>query len=285
MIDRLGASVLIDGKEYHTKPYFKNMLTIKNDNEMWLDHALKAALDTKPGAFVDVGANTGQTLIKMLELDSSRVYLGFEPQLDCCFYIEQFIIQNCLENHLLIPVGLSNHNGVMNLLKRDDNTDTTASIVEGFRPDEFYASRQAICVFKGDEVIAGIELTDIAIIKVDVEGGELEVIEGLEGTLAAHRPFIFFEVLNNYLAVTKQHIDNDTIEFRSTRYSKLEDMLRALDYSIFNILPDSKLMEITEIRPKVSADLRLTDYIAVPDNCKSAFIENLGTRLICNTEG
>ena len=47
-------------------------------------------------------------------------------------------------------------------------------------------------------------------------------------------------------------------------------------YGIFNILPDQRLVEIAEIEPKHSSDLRITDYVAVHESLRADFLDKLG---------
>lgn len=270
---RIAKKVTIGDGRYYNKGFYFNRMSLDDWYETWLDAAYRAALEAKEGAFIDVGVNTGQTLIKILSLDMHRQYLGFEPQLDCCFYVDQFIRQNNLDTHTLLPIGLSNQTGVIPLLKRKSDSDATASTIEGFRPDEFYTTRQSICVSKGDDIIPTVGLQQISTIKIDVEGAELEVIEGLQQTLRKNRPFVFFEVLNHFLAVTGQRIAPEIIEFRESRNRRLETILRDIGYGIFNILPENRIIEISHIQPKVSSNLDITDYVAMHEDYRNAFLD------------
>ncbi|MFC6923584.1 FkbM family methyltransferase [Microbulbifer taiwanensis] len=279
LVNHIKSRRIGDG-QYRAKSFFVNRLSLDNEHEAWLDVAYKAALESKQGVFVDVGANRGQTLGKLLSFDQNREYIGFEPQLDCCYFISEFIKENRLSTHTLLPVGLSNHSAVLQLLKRSSNVDSTASTIEGFRPADFYTGRQSIYVAKGDDVFSQMDLSDISIVKIDVEGGELEVIEGLQQVLRDHKPFVFFEVLNHFLVVTGQKLDEDTIKFRTGRNQQMENLLREKGYRIFNILPDNKITEIARIEPKVSNDLRITDYVAVHHECFSRFVENYKGKII-----
>lgn len=264
----------IGNGQYHAKGFFFNRITLHNKHEAWLDDAYRASLNSKQGAFIDVGANTGQTLIKILSFDSEREYVGFEPQINCSFFISQFIKENNMHTHTILPVGLSNKAGVLQLLKRSGGSDSSASTTEGFRPADFYTAKLPVFVARGDDVIGELNLKEIAAIKIDVEGGELEVIEGMHQVLLDNTPFLFFEVLNHFLVVTGQKLDEQTISFREARNEKLEGILRDLGYAIFNILPDKTIIEISKIQPKVSGDLKITDYVAVHRDYTSAFLEN-----------
>src|ERR1700688_1827981 len=103
-------------------------------------------------------------------------------------------------------------------------------MVKNFRPESFYTEDRYVCVRKGDELISELQVTSVSAIKIDVEGAELEVIEGLLDMIGAKRPFIVFEVLNHFLAVTGDKLDDQHIRFRESRIEKMEDILRQRDY-------------------------------------------------------
>ena len=261
--------------QYHVKRSHANKLATDDTHEPWLDTAYRAAFHTKEGVFIDVGVNVGQSLMKVLSMDKDRRYVGFEPQLDCCFYVDQFIKENELNKYNILPIGLSNFTGIIKLLKRINDSDTTASTIKGFRPDNFYTAEQSIYVTNGDDVLPAILNDDsVSIIKIDVEGAELEVMDGLKKTMGKYTPIIIFEILNHYLVATGQQLDPDIIKFREERNQKMEAIFREIGYCIFNVLPDNKLIEVMEIQPEVSSDLSMTDYIAVHDDDKNAFLDN-----------
>jgi FkbM family methyltransferase len=266
-----GRKIKIGNRLYDMNGFLINRLALNKSHEPWLDFAYRVAFKIKEGAFIDVGANTGQTLLKVLAIDANRTYIGFEPQLDCCFYIDSFIKNNHLNKCKILPIGLHNKTAIMNLMKRVPNSDLTASVIEGFRPNEFYTSTQSIYVTTGDEMLSHLPLADISTIKIDVEGGELEVLEGLKNSMERYTPFVFFEVLNHFIVVTGQEIDKSMEDFRETRVNKLDKLLRSLGYSIFNILPDKKLIETHHIKPIKSDDLNITNYIAVHATLRESF--------------
>ena len=55
---------------------------------------LRAALEARRGAFVDVGAYTGQTLVKLLLIEPTRRYVGFEPQPPAAAYVARLLEAN-----------------------------------------------------------------------------------------------------------------------------------------------------------------------------------------------
>lgn len=250
-------------EDFIISPSFKNGLKPRLGRDAWLHRYFTAALATKPGTFVDVGANRGQTLAMMLAIAPDNPYIGFEPQTDCAFFIDRLIRENALDGCRILPIGLSNRTGPVVLKSRNDDGGLTASAIEGFRPETYYDASTTIFVAAGDPTLAELETGAISLVKIDVEGGELEVIEGLQQTLARHRPAIFFEVLNNYLVVTDEEIPADIALFRDKRNQRLEALLHTLGYRIYNLASNGDMVEIERIVPRNTSDLDDVNYLAV----------------------
>lgn len=270
------------GKEvYERRRLLPNWICRSLQHEAFLDDIYIAALKKKEGAVIDVGANKGQTLFKMLSLDKNRPYFGFEPQCTSASCIESFLIENKIKNYFILPIALSDRNGCIPLLIRGTElhsmASTTASVIKGFRPDSFYNYKKHIYAARGDEVIENLNIPSIALIKIDVEGAELDVIKGLQMTIEKHRPFMLFEVLHHYLAVTKENLDNEMIDFRELRIKKLEELIRAKRYLVYQINEDKEIVKIAKIEPKDMNDLASTDYIAVPEEEESDFCASIKT--------
>lgn len=265
---------------YRTKGFFANELALQEVRERfepWLDAVYQAVLKCREGTFVDVGANVGQTMLRIVALDSTRPYAGFEPQPWGCSLIQSFIEENNLKNHTILPLGLSNRNHLVKLYMKSGGYkcagyESMSSTIENFRPGSFYTSSQDICVRRGDEVMAELKIPSIAAIKIDVEGGELEVIEGLPDTLREKMPFIIFEVLNHYLVLTGEKLDDRVIRFREGRIEKMESLLRGQGYQIYNILPGNILKKVRKIQPAMSRDLSNTNYVAVSKQDEGSFL-------------
>lgn len=262
---------MLRGRRYALKRVVSNRLDTEDSREEWTDAAFAAALAAKPGSFIDVGTNLGQTLLRLLSIDPDRDYVGFEPQLNCVFFVEQFIQQNRLAGKSVVPIGLSNRTGIAQLLRRSEYSDATASIIDGFRPAAFYTGKQPIYVARGDDVLAELGISDISIIKIDVEGAELEVIDGLRQTIGKHTPFIFFEVLNNFLAVTGERTDDTVTAFREQRLRSMETMLRGLGYAVFGVLPGNLVREVAAIKPGTTGDLSGVNFLAMHADLRGAF--------------
>lgn len=276
----IGVKQIVIGKSNYARyRFFPNMLASANQYERWIDDIYENILNQKKGAVLDVGVNIGQSLLKILGIDPNREYVGFEPQVGASFAVEQFLIENGLSNHIILPIALSNNRGIVKLKTRGHGFgslySSVASIIDNFRPDDFYDYDKYIYTVPGDEIIPNLKLQSVAMIKIDVEGAELEVIEGLESTIDIYMLFILFEVLHHYLVVTSEELDEELISFREARIAKIEKILRTKRYEIFQICGEREIRKVEKIKPKKIGDFRTTDYLAVPYLEEADFVKRI----------
>jgi FkbM family methyltransferase len=218
-------------------------------------------MGSRAGMCVDVGVNLGHTLIKVKLIDPNRPYIGFEPNPQCSQYATELIRVNGFRDCQVIPVGLSNNTQVTTLFAKEDAVDTSASVVPGFRRAGFYQRTQSVPLFRGDDLLA--DLDDMAVLKVDVEGGELEVIGGLRETIVRLQPHIFCEVLPVFDATT------DVGAFRQRRQTELIRQLHTLGYVMFRMLASGGAVELADI--DLHRDMALTNYAFVPADAAPEF--------------
>ena len=62
------------------------------------------------------------------------------------------------------------------------------------RPGEIKSNSFDLVTFPGDEFFALLDIDNICAMKIDVEGFELEVLQGVKDTLVKYRPFVFCEI-------------------------------------------------------------------------------------------
>src|SRR5262249_24122108 len=136
----------------------------------------------------------GHTLVKVKAVDPAREYVGFEPNPNCLAYAQHLVDVNKFSGCTIVPAGLSDKSGLMKLFL-NPHVDPSATIVEGFREPARYARHILVPVYVGDDVLEDLGAREVAVVKIDVEGGELDVIRGLRRTLARSAPILFCEVL------------------------------------------------------------------------------------------
>lgn len=204
-----------------------------NKTEPWMKETITRILKLKEGIFVDVGVNLGQTLMKVRSADSVP-YVGIEANPECVVYVKKLIELNKLKDCIICPVGLSNKNGLATLYS-NFTASPYATIIEGFRDHLNWnmSQKHVIPVMRGDDLFPELfqnEKKDFAIIKIDVEGAELEAMEGIEKTMKEHRPFIITEILPAYSPNEPHGV------LKKERQDRLVSLIKNNGYSFFKII-------------------------------------------------
>jgi FkbM family methyltransferase len=224
-------------------------------SEPWMGTVIFRLFQIKKGAFIDVGVNLGQTLLKVAATDPDREYLGFEPNPTCVDYVWSLISANRLLGYEVLPAGIANQTTISHLhLFRSEDTDPSASTVPNFRPN--VVDKRPIVLINFEGIPKNMIPDEIAVIKIDVEGGELFVIEGLMPLVKRTRPFLIVEVL--------PAVDSGRLE----RQKVLEQHLRTLNYITFRIMRSSDGETFQTFTPiaeiGVPSDLAHCDYVLAP---------------------
>jgi FkbM family methyltransferase len=230
-------------------------------SEGWMYDIIRTLLERTSGAFVDVGANIGQTLLKVKMADRDRAYFGFEPNPVAVAYLQQLSARNHFTHTSIFPVGLSDHTAVVTLFLKDD-VDPSASLVTGFRSPERYSMSRGVAVHRGDDVLEGIADLHVGILKIDVEGAELDVIAGCERTIARDQPVIICEVLPVYDPST------DAGRLRLSRQQALGTLLNRLGYEMYRADGQGRLEKIAGFT--IDSDISRSNYLFLPRGTSSA---------------
>ncbi len=233
--DQFGRGLELGAHRFRVVGYHPNRLKHREPHEPFLDAVLRRVLASRPGTVVDVGANAGQTLFKVLGIERSRAYVGFEPQVECCFSIHQFLKVNRLTNAIVLPLALSDTNGTV-LLYADGECDEMASVVGPNDPTGAVRSQSTwIQTRVGDELLAELGVAPIAVIKIDVEGAELRVVSGLRETLRTQRPPVIFEVLPNFFGAERTMQPDAVRERNNATAAALFECFASVDYQVFQL--------------------------------------------------
>jgi FkbM family methyltransferase len=149
-------------------------------SEKWMSNLIVCLFKAEPQikVFLDVGVNIGQTLLKLKAINRDIKYIGFEPNSDCCFYTRRLSEINCLPNVQIVPCALSDGHGLATLYS-DELGASDATIVKDLRDREYVLPSQHVVRFSFDELSPSLVGEERAIVKIDVEGGELEVLSGM----------------------------------------------------------------------------------------------------------
>jgi FkbM family methyltransferase len=138
-----------------------------------------------PGAtFVDIGANKGDFALFAARLvgESGRV-VAIEPEKQNCEWIRRSIELNGYRNIDLVEAAVGSQEGVADLHLSDVTSWHT--LVE--RPPFTSPASEPVRVRTLDTVLTELGVHAVDALKLDVEGWEMEVLEGAEETLDVTR--------------------------------------------------------------------------------------------------
>ena len=159
--------------------------------------ALKLLINEPSGTVLDIGANLGTFCVPLARKIPKLKFHAFEPQRIVSYQLCANIIINSLDNVYTYEFALSNENGSIDLTMPDYTKETNIgafSIDKEVRGNE-YECKTVNTTDRIDLVpLDMMPFDNIKLIKIDVEGHELEVLQGGVETLKANNyPPIIFE--------------------------------------------------------------------------------------------
>ncbi len=227
------------------------------DAEPWMVDVLKS-LDLE-GGLIDVGVNVGQTLLKFRSVYDSAPYVGFEPNPLCVHYTNKLIAANNIAQADVYPTGISDDSGYVKIhYYSDELSDPSASIVEGYRPDNKIARSELIRVSTFSQIEKECSLpSNAGAVKIDVEGAESLVLSSMKDYLSRQRIPVIIEILPVY---------NEENTERLNKQQSIEQIIADLNYSIHRI--DKSEGTFAGLSPidsfGIHGDLTKCDYILMP---------------------
>jgi FkbM family methyltransferase len=246
-------TIRVNQKKFQVPLLGRQGLDNLNLSEPWMTETLLALRPIFKGGFVDVGVNLGQTLIKAQAVFDELNYIGFEPNPACITYVQELARQNGMKNTTLFPIAVGAKTEMLRLNFFDaDTSGSAATIVENFRPYSTTDHFIFVPVFDFHLVSHFLPASPMSILKIDVEGAELDVLLGLDQWIITHQPVILMEILPVYVA---EHYD------RLDRQQKIEELMRGWHYKISRIKKKNpvSLEKITEVG--IHSNIEDCDYL------------------------
>lgn len=137
-------------------------------------------------SFLDIGANIGNHTVFLSRYFDKTIAFEPNPRANRLLALNT---EN-LTSVKVYPHGLSNSERELNFVTDDGNLGSTRVV------DSCSTSSERLRVRRLDETLKAEAPTRVGLIKIDVEGHELEVLEGAEETIRRDKPLIVMEVLN-----------------------------------------------------------------------------------------
>lgn len=236
----------------------------------WLSALINELFDADGEGFIDVGANIGQTLMAVKTANRQIQYVGFEPSVSCCYYLKRLIRANGFTDCQVYNFALSDELKET-VLETNGEADPTGSIVTALRP-AFFTKRES--VFSIDHDRLHLDQT-ITCVKIDVEGGELETLMGMQTLISRDRPYIICEILDSF--------SDDVLVFTQERADRVCQLLCKQGYSIIQIVQNEETdrmvsfneIDAISIRQWRKESLQLNDYIFYPSEKQTHIVEIL----------
>lgn len=158
------------------------------------DPGVRASVDALDGGtFIDVGAHVGFfSLPAARRLRGRGQVIAIEPHPVRLRFLSDNINRNQLTNITALPFAIGDHEGTATLYDLDPGLmphprDVSLAQSRGKTIPVLMRTIDGLC----DE----LSLTDVALVKIDVEGFEPQVLAGMETTLSRWKPKVVFEAL------------------------------------------------------------------------------------------
>lgn len=147
---------------------------------------------------LDVGTNFGEVLLNFARIvgPSGRVF-GFEPDPASHARCVTNIGLNAFKNVVLSPIALAHEESERRLFSIDPHNKGCDRILPADTPGESIPVRTTTL----DQFAQAQGLRRIDVIKVDIEGFEMNFLKGAEQSLRNHKPRLFIEVGDDKLRV------------------------------------------------------------------------------------
>lgn len=205
-------------------------------SEKGLIRVLKSILnERKENIIFDVGANNGQSLIMFKSIFPKSTIHCFEPFHELCNFMEELVRKNSFKDVYINEIILGNKTTNEGKLYFKMGVTDTASILKNFQST--FNSIRYVKEDKLDNYVSKNSIKKIDLLKIDVEGGELFVIEGSKKVIKHLRPNMLLELL--YTEDEKQ----------LKRQNLLLSFLKENDYKFYQITSDGEFILQKDVVP------------------------------------
>jgi FkbM family methyltransferase len=154
------------------------------------------------GVALDVGANKGSYLYSMARWAGSSPVVAFEPQRTLARYLAGACQRAGLRNVTVENLALSNQTGELDLFVPGDSHSPGASL-EASIADKTDCRKETVTVTTLDLYAAEKLNGPVRVIKIDVEGHELAVVQGALGLIRRDKPLLVIECEGRHMPAGK----------------------------------------------------------------------------------
>lgn len=179
----------------------------------------------------DIGANIGAISLPLLKRFNKLEAVMFEPSAE----VAGRLIRNLAHNPDLcsrvkvLTIALSDSEGINNFYVSNESFNSgVAGLGHSDNRHKFAVSVQT---YTGDSLVYSKKYVPPQLIKIDVEGYELEVFNGMKNTLSQYHPIIIFE--HSVYRLKERNQSKNTVII----------LLESLGYSVYNQFSNKKITD------------------------------------------
>jgi len=144
----------------------------------------------------DIGANIGYySLLASKRIGDGRIY-AFEPVKQTFERLTKNVKINNFKNIKVNNLAVSNEEGTVDIYVANSKNTGTSSITNHMH---FNGDKQTVKSLTIDHFVKSNNIEAMDIVKIDVEGAEMMVIEGMEKSLRKFNPIVMIELIDERL--------------------------------------------------------------------------------------
>lgn len=151
----------------------------------------------KPGmVFVDVGANKGEFTVFAAKYTAGGMVFAFEPVDALCEELAANVKANGFQHVQIIRKGLgkTRKQSIVYKAKETKETELNMGLFTLYPRTGVDHPGSMIEILSLDDFVTEQQIKRIDVIKIDIEGGELDMLEGASETIGRWKPVIFIEI-------------------------------------------------------------------------------------------
>ena len=168
------------------------------------------------GTVIDVGAHIGLFTLRCLKVYNSPLVVAIEPNPKNVQLLRKNLLLNKVSNNVIVVKAAANSkSGKVNLYVADESGRSS------LEPGEHFLNIVKVDAVTIDELVHSLNLYSVDYIKVDVEGAELEVINGARGTIRRFKPTLVIETDTHKADKIFRLLEPLNYEFRVAPYGRL----------------------------------------------------------------
>jgi FkbM family methyltransferase len=186
------------------------------------------------GLIIDIGANTGFYALLAAAASKRAGIIAFEPEHHVLAILQRNVRLNRMDRRIhAVNIALSDHVGSATLyipLQGHGLVETSSSLEQAFKP--LHSEKLDVVTTTLDEFLSQLRFRKrhVSLIKVDVEGHEVPVLQGCRETVIRRRPILFVEVL------------------RGADFDRLDAFIAGCDYVDVPLLPGEAARPVAAVK-------------------------------------